>query len=73
MSIEASKKQILGKPAKLGRFNKFNMPKPRKYGKNVHMCRRCNKTSGVIQKYGLYYCRQCFREYAEALGFRKYS
>ncbi|RLJ03398.1 MAG: hypothetical protein DRP11_00775 [Candidatus Aenigmatarchaeota archaeon] len=27
----------------------------------------------MIRKYGLYYCRQCFREIAEKIGFKKYS
>ncbi|MBM3303936.1 MAG: 30S ribosomal protein S14 [Candidatus Aenigmarchaeota archaeon] len=52
---------------------KFSKPKERKFGANLHRCRKCGKTSGVTVKYGLYYCRQCFREEAEKLGFRKYS
>jgi Ribosomal protein S14p/S29e. len=27
----------------------------------------------VIQKYGLMLCRQCFREVARDMGFRKYE
>jgi small subunit ribosomal protein S14 len=27
----------------------------------------------VIRSYGLVLCRQCFREVAEKLGFRKYD
>ncbi len=45
-------------------------PRARK-GKNVK-CVRCGNTHGVIRKYGLMLCRQCFREMAEELGFRQY-
>ncbi|MCS7105986.1 MAG: 30S ribosomal protein S14 [Candidatus Aenigmarchaeota archaeon] len=45
----------------------------KKYGKATRPCKRCGKTKGVIRKYGLYYCRQCFREIAKKIGFKKYS
>ncbi|HIQ32566.1 MAG TPA: 30S ribosomal protein S14 [Methanothermococcus okinawensis] len=36
------------------------------------VCRRCGrKVRGLIRKYGLYLCRQCFREVAPQLGFKK--
>jgi small subunit ribosomal protein S14 len=73
MSYEGVKKQIEKKPLKLARFLKFNTPKKRKFGKTVYRCRQCGKTAGVIRKYGLLYCRQCFREQAEKLGFKKYD
>ncbi|QQG39874.1 MAG: 30S ribosomal protein S14 [Candidatus Aenigmatarchaeota archaeon] len=42
--------------------------------KNVKNCRRCGKSNGgIITRYGLLYCRQCFREVAEQIGFRKYD
>ncbi|MBI4017945.1 MAG: 30S ribosomal protein S14 [Candidatus Aenigmarchaeota archaeon] len=41
---------------------------------NVKTCRRCGKhNGGIITRYSLNYCRQCFREVAEDIGFRKYS
>ncbi|RLI99401.1 MAG: 30S ribosomal protein S14 [Candidatus Aenigmatarchaeota archaeon] len=52
---------------------KFNKPKDRRFGRNAFPCRRCGKTEGVITKYGLRYCRQCFREIARDLGFEKYN
>lgn len=73
MTYEKSKKQLLNKPAKLAKFEKFNKPKERKTGKTTHKCRRCGANNGVIRKYGLRYCRRCFREEAEKLGFKKYS
>ena len=73
MTFKNAKKQIEGKPEKLARFMKFNRPKDRKFGRNAFPCRRCGKTEGVINKYGLRYCRQCFREEAKKLGFKNYS
>ncbi|RLG74993.1 MAG: 30S ribosomal protein S14, partial [Thermoprotei archaeon] len=43
---------------------KFRPPKERKYGRGVQKCVRCGNRDAVIQKYGLYLCRQCFRELA---------
>jgi small subunit ribosomal protein S14 len=48
-------------------------PKVRKYGKSTHYCRRCGQYGAVIRSYDLVLCRQCFREVAEKLGFRKYD
>lgn len=27
---------------------------------------------GIVRKYGLMYCRRCFREVAPSIGFKKY-
>lgn len=72
MTYERAKKQIEGKPLKLQKFEKFNKSKKRNSGRNTHPCRKCGKKRGVIRKYGVLYCRQCFREEAEKMGFRKY-
>ncbi len=54
-------------------MGKVRHPKERKYGKGSRRCRRCgSKGSTIIRRYGLNLCRQCFRESAESLGFRKY-
>ena len=47
--------------------------KEKKYGKGSIKCAKCGRHTGVIRKYGFYYCRQCFREMAKKLGFKKYS
>ena len=47
--------------------------KVRKFGKGEYKCRRCDRTGGVIRKYDLNYCRQCFRDVAPQLGYKKYS
>ena len=73
MTYERVRKSIEKKPVRLARYEKFNKPKARKFGKTVRACRKCGKTRGVVRKYGLDYCRQCFREEAEKLGFRKYQ
>ncbi|KAF2356199.1 Ribosomal protein S14, partial [Trinorchestia longiramus] len=33
--------------------------------------RACSNRHGLIRKYGLMMCRQCFREYAADIGFKK--
>lgn len=51
---------------------KFKPPKPKTMGRGAQKCQRCGSRDAVIQKYGLYLCRQCFREVAYTMGFRKY-
>ncbi|KAH7930581.1 hypothetical protein BV22DRAFT_1000411 [Leucogyrophana mollusca] len=45
--------------------------RPRKYGKGSRQCRLCAHQAGLIRKYGLDLCRQCFREKSAAIGFTK--
>ena len=45
---------------------------PKEYGKGSRRCRVCSNQGGLIRKYGLNICRQCFREYAKDIGFAKY-
>ncbi|MBS3171187.1 30S ribosomal protein S14 [Candidatus Woesearchaeota archaeon] len=66
-------KQLKNKPAKLNKFIKHNAPKKRTVGEMLHKCRRCGRTGAHISKYGLNLCRQCFREIARDIGFKKYS
>ncbi|MBW2983692.1 30S ribosomal protein S14 [Candidatus Woesearchaeota archaeon] len=66
-------KQLRAKPVKLKKFVKHNAPKERKFGRSSRKCRRCGRIRGHIKKYGLNLCRQCFREIATKLGFKKYS
>jgi ribosomal protein S14 len=42
-------------------------------GKGSRPCRRCGSYGSLIRRYGLDLCRQCFREIAPELGFRKYE
>lgn len=66
-------KQLKAKPAKLKKFIKHNAPKKRGCGIALRKCRRCGRTRAHIRSYGLGLCRQCFREIAKKIGFKKYS
>ena len=75
MTVSSSTKllnQLKNKPAKLKRYNKYNKPKKRDFGAEIHRCRRCGNTRGHVGKYGLDLCRRCFREIATSIGFKKY-
>ncbi|MEM4267284.1 MAG: 30S ribosomal protein S14 [Candidatus Woesearchaeota archaeon] len=54
------------------KFIRFNAPKQRTTGRSLRRCRRCGRIRGHINKYGLHFCRQCFREVATQIGFKKY-
>ncbi|OJD29736.1 40s ribosomal protein s29 [Diplodia corticola] len=45
--------------------------RPRTYGKGARGCRVCTHKAGLIRKYGLNICRQCFREKSTDIGFVK--
>jgi small subunit ribosomal protein S14 len=36
-------------------------------------CQRCGRKQGLVGRYDIYLCRQCFREVARSMGFKKYS
>lgn len=74
MSYEGVMKQLKEKQGTLEKFKRHNAPKDRDFGKAKRKCRRCGRRGrGIIRKYDIYYCRQCFREIAERLGFEKMS
>ncbi len=66
-------KQLKGKPAVLKKFIKFNKPKERSSGVARRKCERCGRFGAHLSQYNLNLCRQCFREIAEEIGFKKYS
>ena len=39
----------------------------------AHECQRCDRKQGLVGKYDIWLCRQCFREIARSMGFKKYS
>lgn len=51
----------------------YKSSKYEKRGRGRRKCIFCGRPEGLIRKYNLYICRQCFRERAEQLGFRKYG
>jgi len=65
-------KQLKAKPDKLKKYIKHNAPKKRSCGLANISCEICGRHRGVIRKYKLDICRQCFREQAYDLGFKKY-
>ena len=65
-------KQIAHKEGKMKKFQKHNVPKSRSCGIALRKCHRCGRTRAHINKYGLDLCRQCFREVATTIGFKKY-
>lgn len=66
-------KQIGEKPGKYQKYLKHNTPKDRAFGEASKKCDVCGRTGGHISKYGMHICRQCFRDNALELGFKKFS
>lgn len=66
-------KQLAGKPGKLAKYQKYSVPKKRPHSALNNKCSRCGRTGGHIGKYGLNLCRQCFRDIATKIGFKKYN
>jgi len=65
-------KQLKNKKAKWKKFVKHNSPKQESMASPQKvLCLRKNRA--YIQKYTLNQCRQCFRENARSLGFKKYK
>ncbi|MBI5391716.1 30S ribosomal protein S14 [Candidatus Woesearchaeota archaeon] len=65
--------QLEAKPAKLKKYTKHNSPKVRTTGIGKRPCRRCGRYGAHIRSYDINLCRQCFREEARAIGFKKFS
>ena len=67
------RKQLKAKPVIWKKFLKHNKPKERKFGVAAKKCEACGRFGARVSQYGLNLCRQCFRELAVELGFKKYS
>jgi len=65
--------QLKTKPQLKKRYLKYCKPKERKYGMAVRKCEICGRFGARVGSYGINMCRQCFREVAEEIGFKKYS
>jgi len=39
----------------------------------LRACQRCDREQALVGKYDIWLCRQCFREVARNMGFKKYS
>ena len=65
--------QLKNKTVKWKKYLKHNAPKKRSTGQALRRCKQCGRTGAHIQKYQIHLCRQCFRENAKKVGFKKYS
>jgi len=65
--------QLNAKPIKKKKYIKHNSPKARSCGLANRPCQRCGRIGGHISKYGLNFCRHCFREVAKDIGFKKFK
>ncbi|XP_060129314.1 small ribosomal subunit protein uS14-like [Zootoca vivipara] len=43
----------------------------RKFGQGSWSCHMCSNHHGLIRRYGLNMCHQCFHQYAKDIGFIK--
>ncbi|MBU2615740.1 MAG: 30S ribosomal protein S14 [Nanoarchaeota archaeon] len=66
-------KQLKTKPVKKDKFLKHNKPQEKTTGIARNKCEKCGRFGAHIKSYGLNLCRQCFREMAVEIGFKKYS
>jgi small subunit ribosomal protein S14 len=72
-AYERIAKNLKDNPAKYNRFVKFNKHKMQPHDIRSRRCVRCNRGEAHIGIHGLNYCRECFREVAKDVGFRKYG
>ncbi len=66
-------RQLKAKPIAMKKYIKHNKPKVRSTGQTTVKCQRCGQHRGHNNKYGLNLCRQCFRQIAQQIGFKKYG
>jgi small subunit ribosomal protein S14 len=43
----------------------------KKFGRGAHECLMCGRKQGLVRRYNIMLCRQCFREWASKIGFKK--
>ena len=43
----------------------------KKFGRGANECLMCGRKQGLVRRYKIMLCRQCFREYAAKIGFKK--
>ncbi|CAI9267606.1 unnamed protein product [Lactuca saligna] len=65
LELDANARRIMG------HSNIWNSH-PKLYGPGSRTCRVCGNSHGLIRKYGLMCCRQCFHSNAKEIGFIKY-
>lgn len=45
--------------------------KTKKFGRGAFACKICGRKQGLVHRYHIMFCRQCFREWAQKMGFKK--
>jgi small subunit ribosomal protein S14 len=45
--------------------------KTKKFGRGAFACTMCGRKQGLVRRYHIMFCRQCFREWAQKMGFKK--
>jgi small subunit ribosomal protein S29e len=63
-------RQVAGEDSNHGCQGSPELP-PKEYGKGGRRCRTCANQGGIIRRYGINMCRQCFRTFALDIGFQK--
>lgn len=43
----------------------------KKFGRGANECLMCGRKQGLVRRYNIMLCRQCFRENATRIGFKK--
>jgi small subunit ribosomal protein S14 len=43
----------------------------RRFGRGAQECLMCGRKQGLVRRYHINLCRQCFREWASKIGFKK--
>ncbi len=44
---------------------------PKKFGRGANECQMCGRKQGLVRRHNIMLCRQCFRENAPKIGFKK--
>lgn len=76
MTIKSYKKaftQLDKKPVVKKKYIKHNAQKSRACGIALKPCKRCGRYGAHVGQYDINMCRQCFREMAKIIGFKKFN
>jgi small subunit ribosomal protein S14 len=70
--------RIHEKEIRIGGFQSMKIDKVKIKEREVYRgrivgCVLCDRKRGLVRRYGLNLCRQCFRDKAPELGFKKYD
>ena len=41
------------------------------YGRGANECKMCGRKQGLVRRHNIMLCRQCFRDNAAKIGFKK--